>query len=169
MPFAASLDCNYSQSPKTDQSVKNIDKTALIAVVTSSTIVISIISLYILLKYRNSFISWLRSKQSEKDLNHLQSSKILQNQTYQESRYVLHYPNTQAPEYGTSYNNFQPFLVKNQQYTLPLKSHSPQLNTEGDEKINQISRLKSEDTFQYIDPEDDGIYQSVLQNPVSQL
>ena len=159
------MDCNYSQSPKTNKSVETIDNTALFALITSSIIVISIIFLFILFKYWKSLLSWLRSNKSEKESAHLHTGYILQYQPYQEPRYVSHYPSTQSIKHVNTHNPHKPSLIKHQNYFLTLQNQS---DKEGTVITDSFAKYNSDDTFYNIDQEEERIYQSV-QEPVSQI
>jgi len=111
----------------------------------------------------------MKSHKSEKDSAQLQSGKILQYQPYQEPRYVVHYPTTHTQKHATTHNTYQPSPVKHQKYLLTLQNHSPVDNREGSYIHDAYTRINSDDIFYNIEPQEGRIYQSVLQDPVSQI
>ena len=68
------MECNVVQSPNTDQSASNIDNTAIMAVICSSVIVISVVLFTMLMKSRKLVKSCIKSAFFATDHS---SSKIL--------------------------------------------------------------------------------------------
>lgn len=164
------LDCEVVQSPNTDQSVNPIDNTAVIAVICSSAIVISIIVLTIIIKSRKLVKSCIKSTFLESEHIPVSSSKILQYQPYQEPRYVSHYPTVQTLKPVITVNPYQnhPTLFRHDQYFLTLASHEKGVH-QNDPINHQNYTMETCDQRVYMDePEDGRIYQSVG-DPISQI
>ena len=116
------IDCEMVQSPKTDQSVSTIDNTAIMAVICSSGIVASIVLILILVTFRKSVKSCIKTTLSKQDNIPVSSSKILQYQPYQEPRYVSHASGAQTLKPVLTVNPYQQTLFRHDQYFATLAS-----------------------------------------------
>jgi len=170
------FDCEVVLSSNTDQSAGDIDNTAIIAVICSSVIVISILILTVMIKSRKLVNYCINSTFSTSDNPTVKPSKVLQYQQYhpyqeqyqqyqpyQEPRYVSQYPRVQTLKPVLTVNPYQNHqtLFRHDQYFLTLAGHEKGIYQE-DKMDPRSHTVDNSDHEIFVDkPCEERIYQSL--------
>ena len=68
-----------------------------------------------------------------------------------------------------THNTYQPSLVKHEQYFLTLQNHSIVDNRDGLDIQDPLTGTIINDNFYKVEPQSEGIYQTILQDPISSI